>query len=81
MAPAGPDPIKRHGGRAARVVQQGRDLGGMLVRRLDLFEAGRLMPRAAGVDIAEEAIEDLRRRILDFDALIHDDEAPAAAGR
>ena len=53
----------------------------MLIRQLDLFETGQLILKAAGADISEEAIADLKRRILDFDALILDDEAQWAASR
>ena len=53
----------------------------MLIRQLDQFETGHLVLKAAGVDISQEAVADLKRRILDFDALISDDEAQAAAAR
>ncbi|HEY3799545.1 MAG TPA: hypothetical protein VGL58_14425 [Caulobacteraceae bacterium] len=61
------------------VVQQWRDLRSMLIKQLDMFQTGQLSLKAAGVDISLAAIADLKRSILDFDALILDDETQAAA--
>jgi hypothetical protein len=61
------------------VVQQWRDLRSMLIKQLDMFETGQLSLKAAGVDISLAAVADLKRSILDFDALILDDETQAAA--
>jgi hypothetical protein len=57
------------------VVQRWRDLRTMLIQQLDMFESGALILRSNGVNISEEAMADLRRSILEFDALIAKDEA------
>jgi hypothetical protein len=62
------------------VVQRWRDLREILIRQLDLFERGLLSLKANNVDISAGAVADLKREILDFDALILDDEAKAASG-
>lgn len=59
----------------AQVVQRWRDLRTMLIQQLDMFESGALILRSNGVNTSEEAIADLRRSILEFDALIAKDEA------
>ena len=59
----------------AEVVQRWRDLRTMLTQQLDMFETGALTLRSNGVNISAEAISDLRRSILEFDALIAKDEA------
>lgn len=53
-----------------QVVQRWRDLREMLIQQLDMFESGALTLRSNGVDISPSAIADLRRSILEFDALI-----------
>lgn len=59
----------------AQIVQRWRDLRTMLIQQLDMFETGALTLRANGVNISEDAMADLRRSILEFDALIAKDEA------
>lgn len=59
------------------IVQRWRDLRTMLIQQLDMFERGALTLRSNGLDVSPEAIADLRREILEFDALIaKDEEAP-----
>lgn len=58
----------------AEVLQRWRDLRTMLIQQLDMFETGALILRSNGVDISAHAIADLRRSILEFDALIAKDE-------
>lgn len=62
-----------------RIVQQWRDLREMLIRQLDMFETGALILRSNGADVAPAAIHDLKRSILEFDALISE-EAERSAG-
>jgi hypothetical protein len=57
------------------VVQRWRDLRTMLIQQLDMFESGALILRSNGVNISADAMADLRRSILEFDALIAKDEA------
>ena len=57
------------------IVQRWRDLRTMLIQQLDMFERGALTLRSNGLDVSAEAIADLRREILEFDALIAKDEA------
>ena len=64
-------PMETH----AEVVQRWRDLRTMLIQQLDMFESGALILRSNGVNTSAEAIADLRRSILEFDALIAKDEA------
>ena len=52
----------------------------MLIRQLEMFDAGSLSLKSAGVDISAEAIRNLEREISNFDTLISDDEAKQAAG-
>jgi len=54
----------------AEVIQRWRDLRTMLINQLDMFETGALTLRSNGVNISAEAITDLKRSILEFDALI-----------
>jgi hypothetical protein len=61
----------------AEIVQRWRDLRTMLIDQLEMFETGALTLRSNGVNISSEAIVDLRRSILEFDALIAKDEAEA----
>lgn len=58
-----------------QVVQRWRDLRGMLIQQLDMFETGAMTLRSNGVDIAPAAIGDLKRNILEFDALISEGAA------
>jgi hypothetical protein len=51
----------------------------MLIQQLDMFETGRLSLTSAGEDIAPAAIAKLKRSILEFDALILEDETAASA--
>lgn len=62
----------------AEIVQRWRDLRTMLMQQLDMFESGALILRSNGVNISADAMGDLRRRILDFDALIAKGEADEA---
>jgi hypothetical protein len=59
----------------AQVVQRWRDLRTMLIDQLDMFESGALTLRANGVNISASAIADLRRSIVEFDAMIAGHEA------
>lgn len=59
----------------AEIVQRWRDLRTMLIQQLDMFETGALTLRSNGVNISASAIGDLKRSILEFDALIAKDEA------
>ena len=52
----------------------------MLILQLDMFDSGSLTLKSADIDISAKAIDRLKREILDFDALISDDEAKEAAG-
>jgi hypothetical protein len=61
----------------AEIVQRWRDLRAMLIQQLEMFETGALTLRSNGVNISSEAITDLRRSILEFDALIARDDADA----
>lgn len=61
----------------AEIVQRWRDLRTMLIDQLEMFETGALTLRSNGVNISSEAITDLRRSILEFDALIAKDDADA----
>ena len=62
----------------AKVVQRWRDLRTMLIQQLDMFESGAIVLRSNGVNISADAMADLRRSILEFDALIAKDEAENA---
>ena len=53
-----------------RVVQRWRDLRQMLIGQLDMFESGALTLRTDQVDVSPAAIANLKREILEFDALI-----------
>lgn len=59
----------------AEIVQRWHDLRTMLIQQLDMFETGALTLRSNGVNISAEAMADLRRSILEFDALIAKDQA------
>jgi hypothetical protein len=59
----------------SEVVQRWRDLRSMLIQQLEMFEGGALTLRSNGLNISAEAIADLKRSILEFDALISQDEA------
>jgi hypothetical protein len=61
----------------AQVLQRWRDLRAMLIDQLDMFEKGSLVLRSNGVNISAAAVTDLKRSILDFDALITKGEADA----
>jgi len=52
------------------VAQRWRDLRAMLNQQLKLFESGALSLRSNGVNIGPEAVADLKRSILQFDAMI-----------
>jgi len=52
----------------------------MLILQLEMFDQGSLILKSAGVDVSADAIRNLEREILDFDALILDDETKEAAG-
>ena len=62
------------------VVERWRELRQMLIHQLEMFDQGNLSLKAGGVDVSAGAIRNLEREILDFDALISDDEAKEAAG-
>ncbi len=52
----------------------------MLMHQLDMFDSGSISLRSDSVDVSGEAMANLKREILEFDALISDDESKAAAG-
>jgi hypothetical protein len=52
----------------------------MLILQLDMFDRGSLTLKSADIDVSAIAIDRLKREILDFDALISDDEAKETAG-
>lgn len=52
------------------LAQRWVDLREMLIRQLHGFETGDLTLRADGEDVSQAAIADLKRSILEFDALI-----------
>ena len=54
----------------AEIVQRWRDLRTMLIQQRDMFETGALTLRSNGVNISADAVGDLGRSILEFDALI-----------
>ena len=62
------------------VVQRWRDLREMLIRQLDMFDTGTISLKSDSLDVSAEAIDNLRREIFAFDALISDDEAKQVAG-
>jgi hypothetical protein len=62
------------------VVRRWRQLRQMLIHQLEMFDQGSLSLKSGGVDVSADAIRKLEREILDFDALISDDEAKAASG-
>ena len=41
-----------------------------MIEQLEMFQSGALTLRAAGVNVSEEAIADLKRSIHEFDVLI-----------
>lgn len=45
-----------------------------MITQLEMFESGRLTLKTAGVDVSSGAISSLKRDILEFDALILEDE-------
>lgn len=53
-----------------QIVQRWCELRQMLIGQLDMFEAGVLTLRSNDVDVSEAAISDLKRSIVEFDALI-----------
>ena len=61
-----PDSSETH----EQLVQRWRDLREMLIRQLSMFETGGLTLRSNDTNVSEAAIADLRRSILEFDALI-----------
>ena len=59
----------------SEIVRRWRDLRTMLVEQLEMFETGALTLRSNRLDESAEAIGDLRRSILEFDALIGGEES------
>lgn len=57
-------------GSADRIAERWRYLRSMLIQQLDMFESGGLTLHADSVDVSKAAIADLKRNILEFDALI-----------
>lgn len=53
-----------------QIVQRWRDLREMLIQQLEMFESGALTLRSNDVNVSLGAIADLKRSILEFDALI-----------
>lgn len=47
-----------------------RVLRQMMIEQLEMFQSGALTLRTAGVNVSEEAIADLKRKIHEFDVLI-----------
>jgi hypothetical protein len=62
----------------AEILQRWRGLRAMLIDQLDMFEKGSLVLRSNGVDISPGAVADLKKSILEFDALILSGETSAA---
>jgi hypothetical protein len=62
------------------VVERWRQLRQMLILQLEMFDQGNLSLKSGGLDVSADAIRNLEREILDFDALISDDEEKQAAG-
>ena len=58
-----------------QIVQRWRDLREMLIQQLEMFESGALTLRSNNVNVSPVAIADLKRSILEFDALISGGEA------
>jgi len=54
----------------AQTVSRWRDLREMLIRQLAMFETGDLTLRSNDVNVSQAAMADLKRSILEFDALI-----------
>ena len=65
-------------GTRAKIVERWRYLRGLLAEQLDAFTGGGLQVRSNDVDISGDAIDELRRSIAEFDALIAEDEASDA---
>jgi hypothetical protein len=57
------------------VVERWRYLREMLIRQLDMFEQGNLSLKSGDLDVSTQAIAKLKREILEFDALILEDDA------
>lgn len=55
-----------------QIAQRLRDLREMLIEQLEMFESGALTLRSNNLNVSAAAIGDLKRRILEFDALIAD---------
>lgn len=53
-----------------QIVQRWRELRVMLIQQLEMFESGALILRSNNVNVSSAAIADLKRSILEFDALI-----------
>jgi hypothetical protein len=53
-----------------QLVQRWRDLREMLIHQLSMFETGGLTLRSNDKNVSEAAVTDLKRSILEFDALI-----------
>jgi hypothetical protein len=47
-----------------------RVLRQMMIEQLEMFQSGALTLRTAGVNVSEDAIADLKRKIHEFDVLI-----------
>jgi len=57
-------------GSSEQIAERWRFLRSMLIQQLDRFENGGLTLHADQVDVSKAAIADLKRNILEFDALI-----------
>src|SRR5207249_566023 len=53
-----------------QLVRRWRDLRAMMIQQLEMFETGGLTLRSNEGNISDAAIADLKRHILEFDALI-----------
>jgi len=53
-----------------QIIGRWRDLRELLIQQLEMFESGALTLRSNNVNISPAAIADLKRSILEFDALI-----------
>jgi hypothetical protein len=63
------------------VVERWRYLREILTQQLDRFEDGSLSLKSGSVDVSGRAIAKLQREILEFDALISEDDAKVASAR
>jgi hypothetical protein len=73
--PGGVEPTSQS---RAQIIQRWRDLREMLIQQLDMFESGGLTLRSNNADVSSSAIKDLKKNILEFDAMISEEAEPSA---